>query len=307
MTDLNKQNQNSKPFYKTKKKLILVLILSFCVCVIIIWFAVYIFNSFGSYLFNNSHNLSKNTIRDKRELEKVGSENIYNQALNMEYSYYPLPRNPTNSKKFLLKIAKDSIILQGGAQDGFITLNNTFFNAPTINYLKRMQEVNDVKESVESKENKISGSVIAIFFYNNKPGKIGYAKGKALAYSTIKKLYDAVVSGKMTTEQAGEAIENNTNLAAVDTEYKSNAYLPFTVTAQQAITYDPTFDYLIKKLQAGQTSPIYTGSDKDYSTGKMIDVVFMFAQVSAVKTNGTNENFDEWYAQKQKEYETSIY
>lgn len=307
MTDLNKQNQNSKPFYKAKKKLFLVFILSFCACVIILSFVVYIFTNFGSYIFNNTHNLGKNTLRDKRVLETVGSENIYNQALNMEYSYYPLPRNPKNTKIFLNKIATDSVILQGGAQDGLINLNNTFYNAASINYLKRMQMVTKVKESIESKENTINGSVIAIFFYNNKPGKIGYSQGKAIAYATIKKLYDAVISGKMSTVQAGNAIENNANLAAVDTEYKSNAYLPFTVTQQQAITYDPIFDSIIKKLQPGQTTSIYTGTDKDYSTGKIIDVVYMFAQVSTVKTNGTDENFGQWYSQKQKEYETSIY
>lgn len=311
MVNVNKQQQIQKQLSElrnwTKEKYIKKLILGFGVLIILSLFALFIFKPFSAYILKNYHTPGQSTVRDKRVLEKVGTENIYNQSLNMEYSFYPLPRNPSNTKKFLQKIAKDSIILQGGAQDGLISLDDTFYNAISIDYLKRIQMVSKVKNAILTNENKISGSVIAIFFYNNSPGKIGYDKGKSLAYSTITKLHTNVVNGTLTTEQAADEIKNNSDLANVDKEYKANAFLAFTVTPQQAITFDPSFDAAIKNLQPGQTTPIYTGQDKDRSTGKIIDVVYMFAQVKSVKTNGSNESFDDWYAQKQKEYEATIY
>lgn len=247
------------------------------------------------------------TGRDLRSLEKVGAETIYNEDLNMEYSFYPLPRNPANTKKFLLKIATDSIILQGGAQDGYITLDSTFYNAVSVNYLKRMQMVSKVKNAIAENENTQSGSIVAIFFYDNGPSVIGYDKGKTMAYAEITELHNAVVSNKMTMEQAGDAIKNDVNLAQVDKEYKANAYIPFSVTNDEPITYDNTFNGLVKNLQPGEITAVYTGKDKNRTTNQTIDAVYMFAEVNSVKSNGSNNTFEQWYAQKQKEYETTIY
>lgn len=255
----------------------------------------------------NRHGMSGYSGRDKRSLESVGAETIYNEELNMEYSFYPLPRNPANTKKFLLKIARDSTILQGGAQDGYITLDSSFYNAVNVDYLKRMQMVTKVENAVAAKENTISGSIVAIFFYDNGPGTVGYDQGKTIAYAEIQKLYAAVTSNQMTMEQAGDAIKNDASLAQVDKEYKANAYVPFTMTPGEPLTFDTTFNGLIENLQPGQTTPVYTGKDKNRSTNQIIDAVYMFAKVDTVKTNGSNTTFDQWYAQKQKEYETTIY
>jgi hypothetical protein len=289
---------------KIKSNSPVILILGGILVIILIFFSL---KHFGLLPFGTSHNTNGVATRDKRSLEKVGAENIYNEELNMEYSFYPLPRNPKDTNQFLLKIAKDSIILQGGAQDGYITLDSSFYNAVTVDYLKRMQMVTKVKNAISANENTITGSIITIFFYNNGPGTIGYDKGKALAYAKISQLHNEVVNNKMTMQQAAAAIQNDATLAEVDKEYKSNAYLSFTVTPGEPITYDNTFNSLIKQLQPGQTTAIYTGKDTDRTTNKIIDAVYMFARVDKVKNDGSNTNFDQWYAQKQKEYETTIY
>lgn len=275
--------------------------------IIVILLLVFAFFYFVVLPFINHNGINGYSGRDKRSLEKVGAETIYNEAINMEYSYYPLPRNPTNTKKFLLKIARDSTILQGGAQDGYITLDSSFYNAVMLDYLKRMQMVTKVENAVAAKENTISGSIVAIFFYDNGPGSAGYVQGKAIAYAEIQKLHAAVISNQMTMEQAGEAIKNDASLAQVDNEYKANAYVPFTMTPGEPLTFDTTFNGLIENLQPGQTTAVYTGKDKDRTTNQSIDAVYMFAKVDTVKNNGSNTTFDQWYAQKQKEYETTLY
>jgi hypothetical protein len=96
-------------------------------------------------------------------------------------------------------------------------------------------------------------------------------------------------------------------LAQIDTSYDSNAILTFKAGPKDAITFDPAFDALIRQLAPGQVTDIYLAKDKDTKTGKEIDAVYMFAQVDARSVTGDTIDFDQWYAQRENNYEIVYY
>ena len=255
---------------------------------------------------SSSHTVPVSPAVNLTVAEKVGKENIYKEVLDTEYANYPLSRSASVTKHLLAKIAKDSIILQAGQAEGLISLDATVFNSPDVNYEKRIQLVSKVEDVISQRENKVSGSVISIWFDNFSPGSVGYDKGKQIAYTTIQTIYNQLKNKNISISQATQFIINDAELARVDPSYKSNALLNFTANASDTITYVPAFDAMIRKLSPGKLTPIYLAKDTDRNK-KTVDAVYMFAQVTSKKDDGQNENFDEWYGQKQKAYEITIY
>jgi hypothetical protein len=174
-------------------------------------------------------------------------------------------------------------------------------------YQKRIQTIAQIEKQINSRQDSISGSVVALWFYNTMPGNVGYEKGKEIAFKKISTLYTAVKNKKLTMKQAAQAIQQDSSLEQVDKSYKSNALLEFKADPKYKISFDSNFDVIIRKLQPGQVSELYLAKDKNYFTGKMVDAVYMFAQVTERKANGVLDSFDDWYARKEEMYEITTY
>jgi hypothetical protein len=295
--------------------LLSVLITGF-VCIIIIIFALNYFKviSLQKILYPESPTLQDNFSKKqnaenslRKIVAKAGEENIYQKDLDIELLYYPMQKNAAAQKLLLEKIAKDSIILQSAQNEGLVKLDESVFNSPQKDYLKRMKLVADVRKAIENKQDSISGNVISLWFFNTKVAAVGYDKGKEIALSKITDLYNGVKSKKITPQQAAQEIINDSSLAQIDTSYDSNAILTFKAGPKDAITFDPAFDALIRQLAPGQVTDIYLAKDKDTKTGKEIDAVYMFAQVDARSVTGDTIDFDQWYAQRENNYEIVYY
>jgi hypothetical protein len=295
----------------SQKKQVINFITGIGIGIVILFVIILLISNFGKkFQLNTTHDQSsvatQNTDSTNRILAKVGTENIYQHELHAEYADYPFAQSPKVTKLLLAKIAKDSIILQAGQAEGLVTLDANAFNSPNVDYGKRLQLVSKVQDTISQRVNSVSGSVISIWFDNVSPGSVGYDKGKQIAYTTIQTIYNLLKNKNISISQAAQFIENDAALAQVDPAYKSNALLQFSADTSDTITYVPAFDAMIRKLSPGQLTPIYLAKDTDKSK-KTVDAVYMFAQVSSKKDNGQNENFNHWYAQKQKDYEITIY
>jgi len=245
---------------------------------------------------------------DQKIIAKIGEENLYQKDLDTEMHYYPL-KNKADTKQVLLKkMEKDSIILQAAQQEGLIQLNASIFNAPGKDYLARMKKITEITNTISQRQDKIKGSFVSIWFYNNaKPTTMDQTAAKQLALTKITAVYDLVKAKKITMQQAGERLKADTSLAQIDIAYKSNAIRDFAVAPSERITFDKNFDDKIKQLQPGQLTDLYLAKDKELKTKRIIDAMYMFAQVSSRSNTGNTSTFDDWYAKKEKLYAISTY
>ncbi len=242
---------------------------------------------------------------------KAGEENIYKKYFDLELSSYPKSSPEDQAARTIIdKMVSDSIALQQSKKEGLITsLDSSVYNSLTLDYQKRVNLVQNIKKSVNNKSDKISGSVISIWFSNLKPGPIGYEAGKAFALEKITKYQQDVKSGKMSIKQVGEAIKNDTSLAKIDpTSYKVNAILNFkNFTKNDQITFDSKFNNLIWGLGTGEVSDIYLAKDRPEGKTEKVDSVYMFAQVESKTLNGTAIDFNGWLQKALKTYEIKYY
>ncbi len=285
----------------------------FIIMVIFLAFKYFNVNSLQEVLYPGSSQPSQSAKQNTSDIDpaiiiaKVGAENIYQIDLDMEISGYPMQINEDIKKLLLQKVVKDSIILQAANAEKLIDLDESVFNSLQKDYIKRTKLVADARTIYENNQNSISGSVISIWFYNMQPGAVGYDKGKEIAFNKITTLHSNLKSKKITIQQAAQVIIDDKSLAQVDESYDSNAILTFKAEPKDEITFDPVFDSLIRQLAQGQISNIYLAKDKNRDTDKMIDAVYMFAQVNERNTTGKTIDFDMWYGQKEKSYEIVYY
>jgi hypothetical protein len=234
----------------------------------------------------------------------VGKEALYQKDYDFELTYHPEQSNASVRQTILAKMITDSVILQAGQTDGLIKLDDTVYNSVDKNYLKRIQAVEQVQQNIEQKTEHMRVSVVSIWFYNNnRIGPLGYEGGKAFAQKKISDLYKNVKDKKMTMDEAGQAILNDSAISQVDVAYRSNALATFEVTAGDQMTFDPEFDKQIRKLKPGELTQVYILKDKEVKTGEMKDAVFIFAKMEKISGSASMSNFDTWLDQKRKLYE----
>lgn len=267
--------------------------------------------SLSNILPKNYQGLSNTSVSNTTVIAKVGAENIYQSDLDTEIFFGPKNPKVDMKKQLLAKIVKDSIILQEGKKNGLVQLDTTVFNSAQKDYMKRMSLLAKLKKQVEDERQTIAGSLVAIWFYNTEEGDVGYTKGKEIALQKMTQLHSDVVSNKITMKQASEQIKNDTSLIHIDKAYKVNAYLDFSRSTNQKITISSQFDSIIRGLQKGQVSNIYLAQDKQTQrgipTGKMIDAVYMFAQVTDKKDGKSYATFEDWYAGIKNNYAVTYF
>lgn len=250
---------------------------------------------------NSGANKGKSENPDKI-IARVGVESIFRRDFDIEASGYPNIKNLDTEKIIMQKLIKDSIILQAASSEKWIKLNRAVFNSPEKDYFKRVRLVKDVQAMYENRQNLVIGKVISIWFHNMVPAEIGYEEGKQVAFNKISSLHNDVKAGKISFLQAAQSITEDKELARVDKSYESNAILSFRSKQGDIITFDEDFNKIIRNLKVGEISDIYLA--KDYNDEKkLIDAVYMFAQVDEITSDGTNQSFDQWLKSKEKNYE----
>jgi hypothetical protein len=238
----------------------------------------------------------------------AGAERIYSIDLTREVAAYPMQQEKDLQKKMLDKIISDSIILQGGEELRLLKLSPEIFDSSTKNYTKRIQTVEAVKTAVEKAENRTRGSIISIWYFNNGiTGPLGYEKSKELAFQKISALHADIIAGKMTMDQAADAIRNDSSLEQLDKVYQQNASIKFDVKPNEAITFDSEFNAVIRRLKAGQTSDVFSAKAAVPTKKGLQEVVYMVAKVDSINTTSPLVDFDSWYAGLQKKYAITYY
>lgn len=240
-------------------------------------------------------------------IARVGEELIYQRELDIELSAYP-PSLPLEQRKTLLiqKIATDSAILQMAKKDNLVAnLDDSIYNSPNKDYLKRLKTVTEIKNKVEGESGKIAGAIVSIWFYNfgvNAP--IGYDKGKELALQKITKLHTDVKSGKMTIEQAAESIRNDSSMSQLDPgSYKQNALQPFDTSAEDVITHNTDLDKQLRTLPVGGVSDVFLSTEPFFDKPGF----YQFGQVTDKVNNSKFGSFSEWLTKGQKNYAITLY
>jgi uncharacterized protein (UPF0212 family) len=237
---------------------------------------------------------------------KVGNEYIYDTDLNYELTYYPA-NDPEAAREIIIdKMIEDSVILQGAAADKMITLDSTIFNSKNKDYAKRIERVDKLKDQIDGNATTLAGKVISIWFNNMGAGSLGYDAAKQLAFNEISRIQKDLKDKRVTMDQAGYQIKNNTSLAQVDTSYKANAIFDFMVSENQKITYNPDIDKQIYALNEGDVSNVLVGKDLDPKTNTQIDSVYFVAQISR-RSRTTINSYDKWLEDKTKLYAVEKY
>jgi hypothetical protein len=245
-------------------------------------------------------------VKDREEIIAwAGEEAIYQADLEMELYSYPSTNQEEASKLLLVKIVKDSIILQAGSDEGWIKLDSSVFNSIKKDYMKRIGLVREVRRIFDNRQTGIKGNIISIWFNNIYPGAVGYERGKEVALGKITSLQNRVKNKAITIQEAAQEIIDDEGLAQVDSSYVSNAILDFKAGPDEQISFDPVFDDLIRELSEGEVSDVYLAKDEVGEGGVKVDAVYMFAQVNEKEDKGIGLGFDEWYSQKEKKYEVS--
>lgn len=240
-------------------------------------------------------------------IAKVGQESIYQRDLDYELSVHPQKDDPAMRKTILEKIVSDSVILQGGKEDGFVTLDESVFNSPNKDYTKRVKLVDDIKAHIDLQAEHIEGSVISIWYRNDEIGPLGIEKAKEIAYQKITALHKDVLINKKTMDQAAEAIKIDSSLAQVDRAYVVNAQFKFNKKKGEEISFDKEFSDKIWRLEEGQVSDVYLIKNVDSDTKEKYDAVYSFAKVDKKVSNPSLSNFADWYLRKKGSYEITYY
>ncbi|MEI6533384.1 MAG: hypothetical protein WCO06_06100 [Candidatus Roizmanbacteria bacterium] len=260
-------------------------------------------------------------ILSQKPIRIIGKESIYQRNYEYYAQAYPKESLDANTKELIMDaITNDSILLQGASEDGFANVDDTIFNSKNLDPLKRIKMVSTIKKLIQNQEDTITGAVIVIWFYNEWIGPKGYDANKSIAYQKIVALHNAVKKKKMTIQQAGEAIVNDSTLAEIDKAYKINAIKNFTVNRDTSITIITDLDRELWKLNEGEVSNIYVNQGMQPDPSKpippidsdgvgtsyvKIDQLYAFGQVTSQK-KGKIRSYEEWFNNKKKSYSVVV-
>lgn len=169
--------------------------------------------------------------KDNQVIATVSEEKIYGKDFHyiVETVYLGSLDNKGKAKE---EIAQDivnylidqSVLLQEGASQGWVTLTDNIFNNLDKDQDQRLTEVEKIKKFVEAKEKVVTFSLISIWCQNVEPPEIPLVEARTLAQEKINSLHQKILDGEISLEQAGEIIKNDTALIKLDKNYKNNAY-----------------------------------------------------------------------------------
>lgn len=262
----------------------------------------------GNNPIQNTSLIQTNKNRPADAIIGVGNEFIYKQDIEYELKYAPV--NDVAQRKLLeKKLVQDSILLQGAEADKLITLDSSVYNSPNKDYAKRLKLIRTVEKLVVGNSNRINGTVITIWYYNNDlAGPLGYEKGKAFALQKINSLHSAVKSGKISIDEALEQVKQDTSLTQITHEQNANAGIVFDTASQEGPTLDAKLNAALWSLPEGSISDVVSIVDNNAMSHKPTEVAYAFGQVKRkFNSNNNIKDYDSWLKDKKNNYGVTYY
>lgn len=245
-----------------------------------------------------------NQARSQETIATVGDTKIPRAYLDIELEYYPSTPSAEVNQFLTQKIVDDQVTLLAGREAGIISSFPEGANVSNEEYLQRTGLVEQVRDEVNKKSEGIEVEVVSVWFFNGTFAPIGYQEGRQKALSIITDLHKRVKAGEITMKQAGEEIAGDASLAGLDKSYKENAYTIIKRKSGQALTFWKPYDDMLWKLEQGEVSQIYTGTETD-TNDRLLPALYTFGKLTDKITDTTALNYDDWLAEQKKNYETS--
>ncbi|MEI6532341.1 MAG: hypothetical protein WCO06_00730, partial [Candidatus Roizmanbacteria bacterium] len=257
-----------------------------------------------------------NVVDNNKVVMTVGKESIYQSDLDREVNLFPKEAK-INLNYIKQKVASDSVILQGGEEEGYIVLNKNIFNNKNISYGDRYKAVEMIKTKVSSQSARARGTVYSIFFYNEWLGPLGYEGSKNFALEKLTKIHNDIKLGVITVEQAKTILKTDDSISQVDKNWKGNAIIEFDSEKSKAITFSkeindviwktplniPSNLILVKDWQVDPSNPIKNLGDEEVRPKVYVDAMYSFVIVESRINETSVGGFQEWLQLKSKKYE----
>lgn len=239
-------------------------------------------------------------------IAQVGKEYLYGEDLDNAVLHYGLLDNSeSKTRDFLLNtMINQSVALQAGEKAGYVKLDSTIFNSPKKDPAKRFEAYEKVRIAALEQGSSVEGEYVSLLFNNDGYGPLGPEESKKRALEKIQPIYDKVIKGEFTMEQAGNQLKNDTTNAILDPLFKLHAYRTFKEGSTKQLTIDTTFDDILKKTNEGDITPLHVLKVEDSSQPQLtyIETGYVFGKVTKKITNSFT-NFESWISAQRKNYE----
>jgi len=216
-------------------------------------------------------------------MDNVGEETLYGCDLNVifvlhDFEHYitteAIGPQDANLNAILDELITQSGLLQKSKELGYIQLDETFFDNPDKDQLKRLEQVSFAREKIGDLFVKtVDFEAIVIYFHNQRTPDIPLEQAQQAAKAKMDILYERLQRGEITMQQAGEEIAaddiigdtTGVSLDDLDPIYGENAYIKIVGHQfDQQIFVDPTYDEELKSLGEGQMSTVRLFKDYEF-------------------------------------------
>lgn len=231
------------------------------------------------------------------KIARVGNEYLFITDLDY-YAYMTTGTyEPEDREVAIEQLIDESLFLQAGEKEGWITLGTEVFNNPFKDFEKRSELLFTVEENFDrDKRGQIILESVMVFFHNVEYGELAQGEGveaaKSFARGKIENAYNLVKNQGISMSEAGDILANDESLAQLDSEYQQNAY-------SKVSLYDGTLDkagqsdlaLFLRDAEVGDISEIIVdkllgGPDKG------LEVAYLFYRLDTEKDGF--ESITEW-------------
>lgn len=209
------------------------------------------------------------------DIMTVGEESLYGCDLNAvfvlhEFLTYSsagaISAQNSDLNAVLDELITHSGLLQKAAELDILKLDDTFYNNPEKNMLKRFSKVKKARNEIGDQfVKRVDFEAVVIYFHNQIDPEIPLEDAKTAAKTKMDVLYERIKSGEITMEEAGNEIMNDSikgdttgvSLSKLDRLYEYNAYSRITGHAfGDPIFTDSVYDEELRSLGEGQMSTV---------------------------------------------------
>lgn len=204
-------------------------------------------------------------------------------------------------------IALENEILAEASNLGLISLPDDFVartgKIPESYFQQKQQLLSTVEQEYKKREAKMSGSIIGVFFYNQKMPEIPFDQADAQALKLLENARKMVLSQTWTPQEAMTELKNDPIIPKLDFNYAFNTGTTFNAISVSDFTQDPVMIEAIRSLPKEtktQVSNIYRspGSADEYNrayfTNKPELNGMYFFLVLTENTDGFYQSYDRW-------------
>lgn len=227
------------------------------------------------------------------KIVRVGDEYLFVSDLSY-FAYLELKRiddlNDEEEEQAIDELIDQSIMLQSGAEEGWIELTSDVFNNPFKDYTKRGNLVMDIREKYNTfRKAGTHVEIVTVWFYNGELGSYAKTNGieaaKEMAKAKIDEVYRLVTMEGQEVEKAAQVIINDSSLSQLDENYNGNAYglriFPYEINSIDDVggSSSNLYDFL-KDAQEGNLSKVFLEKDTLYFQEEIfIEAYYAFYKV----------------------------